>query len=143
MPTNISNLAFNGYNSSFLSQLNAEIGAIWLGGLLTGGLQLPPAERREAAITHRQAWVAERTKGGNACKGTNSVPFSMRNVDELLSDLGLPASRFARSREWLSPINPSHYRHALPALKKRNGHGDGPLQRVAPPCRVDISSASL
>jgi cation diffusion facilitator CzcD-associated flavoprotein CzcO len=119
LPTRVTNLAFNGYNSSFLSQLNAEISAVWLGAYLLGELELPPAEQREAAITERQHWVHQRTAGGNACKGTNIVPFSTHNIDELLSDIDLSAGRLARFAEWFAPINPRHYRRALTRLKKR------------------------
>ena len=117
LPTAVTNLAFNGYNSSFLSQLNAEIGAVWLAAYMLGSLELPPLKERESRIAQRQEWILRRTSGGNACKGTNLVPFSTHNIDELLGDLGYGISVLTRFKEWLFPVDPRHYRHALERLK--------------------------
>ena len=119
LPVGVTNLAFNGYNSSFFSQLNAEAGALWIAGYLLGYLELPTDAERSAMIQERLAWTLERT-GGTSSKGTNIVPFSMHNVDEVLGDLGLRLSRATRAKEWLLPVDPSDYSRAREALLRRH-----------------------
>lgn len=118
LPVGVTNLAFNGYNSSFLSQLNAEMSALWLAAYLLGYLQVPDAAAQNAHITERLDWTLERT-GGNASSGANIVPFSMHNVDELLDDLGLKLGAGTRAKEWLLPIDPSAYSKPVRQLQKR------------------------
>lgn len=129
LPVGISNLAFNGYNSSFFSQLNAEIGAAWLGAYLLGYLVLPSAEEQDALIDQRLQWTLERTGGGNSSKGTSLVPFSMHNVDELLRDLGQGRSAATRAKEWLMPIDPRDYASVTPALRARRASGTAGTSR--------------
>jgi dimethylaniline monooxygenase (N-oxide forming) len=118
LPLEVPNLTFNGYNSSFLSQLNAEIGALWIAALLTGRLRLPPRGEMEAQIDKRLSWMEERTEGKHS-KGTNIIPFSMHNVDELLDDLGLGIAPHIHLKEWLLPIDPSDYEGLEQELKRR------------------------
>lgn len=120
LPVGVSNLAFNGYNSSFFSQLNAEIGAAWLGAYLLGYLTLPSEEEQNTLISQRLAWTLERTGGGNSSKGTSLVPFSMHNVDELLRDIGESRSAATRAKEWLMPIDPRDYASVVTALRARH-----------------------
>lgn len=108
LPVAMPRLAFNGYNSSFFSQLNCEIGALWLANLLRGGLQLPPQEAMNALIDRRLAWMEERTDGKHS-KGTNIIPFSVHNIDELLQDMALPLGVLTRFKQWLGPVDPADY----------------------------------
>jgi cation diffusion facilitator CzcD-associated flavoprotein CzcO len=108
LPVDVPRLAFNGYNSSFFSQLNCEIGALWLADLLKGELRLPPAAEMRTTIDRRLAWMEERTDGKHS-KGTNIIPFSVHNIDELLHDLRLPLGVFTRFVQWLMPIDPADY----------------------------------
>ena len=119
LPPDVPRLAFNGYNSSFFSQLNCEIGALWLGDLLKGGLKLPPRDRQIAMIDHRLAWMEERTDGKHS-KGTNIIPFSVHNIDELLQDMGLQLGAGTRFKQWLGPIDPRDYQVATRRLLKRH-----------------------
>ena len=119
LPPDVPRLAFNGYNSSFFSQLNCEIGALWLGDLLKGGLELPPRDRQIAMIDHRIAWMEERTDGKHS-KGTNIIPFSVHNIDELLQDMGLQLGAATRFKQWLGPIDPRDYQVATRRLLKRH-----------------------
>lgn len=119
LPTQVPRLAFNGYNSSFFSQLNCEIGAVWIGDLLKGGLKLPPLAEQEAMIDRRLAWMEERTNGKHS-KGTNIIPFSVHNIDELLADLGLQLGLFTRIKQWLLPIDPGDYRVVTTRLLQRH-----------------------
>lgn len=108
VPLDVPGLAFNGYNSSFFSQLNCEIGAVWLAAYFLGELKLPPIAEREAHVRKRLAWMEERTEGKHS-KGTNIIPFSVHNIDELLDDLNVSVGGFTRFKEWLLPIDPRSY----------------------------------
>jgi len=118
LPLRIPNLYFCGYNSSFYSPLNAEVGAWWIASHLMGDIHLPPLDECEAHIRTRLRWMAERTEGKHA-RGTNLIPFSMHNVDEMLGDIGLDVSRFTRLRQWLMPIQARDYRRVNQRLVQR------------------------
>ncbi len=108
VPMGVPRLLFNGYNSSFFCQLNAEMGAIWIAALLEGELQLPDAETMAAEIDRRLDWMDART-GGKHCKGTNIVPFSIHHIDELLRDLDLTLPRTTRIAQWLRTVRASDF----------------------------------
>lgn len=108
IPLGVPRLLFNGYNSSFFSQLNAEIGAIWLAAYLTGQLDLPNEQAMSVEIDRRLAWMDERT-GGKHCKGTNIVPFSIHHIDELLQDIDLELARSTRIKQWLRTVRASDF----------------------------------
>ncbi len=118
LPVGVPRLAFNGYNSSFFSQLNCEMGAVWLGDLLKGGLKLPPQATQNAMIDQRLAWMEARTDGKHS-KGTNIIPFSVHHIDELLLDLGLQLGGFTRFKQWLNPIAPGDYQIVMKRMLKR------------------------
>jgi dimethylaniline monooxygenase (N-oxide forming) len=122
LPVGMRNIAFNGYNSSFFSQLNAEIGALWLADHLKGGITLPSEAEQNAILDHWLGWQEERT-AGHTSSGTNLVPFSIHNVDELLADMGMKVGSAQRSREWLLPVNPLDYAKFTRKLKQRHGIG--------------------
>jgi dimethylaniline monooxygenase (N-oxide forming) len=119
LPVDVPRLAFNGYNSSFFSQLNCEIGALWLGDVLKGGLKLPAREAQLAMIERRLAWMEERTDGKHS-RGTNIIPFSVHNIDELLRDMGLQLGLMTRFKQWLLPIDPRDYRVVTQRLLRRH-----------------------
>ena len=124
LPPTQAGLAFNGYNSSFFSPLSAEIGALWIAGYLMGDLKLPPVAEQLRVTDERLAWMEERTEGKHA-RGTNIIPFSMHQIDELLADLRLPIGGMTRFVEWQMPIKPSAYAGVAGKLlarqKKRGG----------------------
>jgi hypothetical protein len=70
--------------------------------------------------------MEQRTNHHHA-RGTNIIPFSMHNIDEMLEDLGINVSAATRALQWLLPINPLAYRK-LPARL---------LARQARPARQD------
>lgn len=108
IPIGVPRLLFNGYNSSFFSQLNAEMGSIWIAAYLEGRLRIPDEAARVAEIDRRLAWMDERT-GGKHCKGTNIVPFSIHHIDELLQDLGLPLPVTTRFAQWIRTVRASDF----------------------------------
>jgi dimethylaniline monooxygenase (N-oxide forming) len=120
LPLTVPNLAFCGYNSSFFSPLSAEIAALWIAALLARDLPLPSLEERRADVRRRLVWMNRRTHGKHA-HGTNVVPFSMHNIDEMLSDLALDVPRTTRLRQWLLPVDPSAYAPVAEQLRRRHG----------------------
>lgn len=122
LPVGVPRLAFNGYNSSFFSQLNAEVGALWLAAYLRGAIHLPGHAAMNADIDRRLRWMELRTDGKHS-KGTNIIPFSLHQIDELLQDLDLPLSRFMRLRQWFMPVLGAHFRGLTPRLLARFQRG--------------------
>ena len=118
LPSKVSNLAFNGYNSSFFSPLSAEIGAVWIAALLAGQLTLPTVPKQLSATDTRLRWMEQRTEGKHA-RGTNIIPFSMHQIDELLQDLAMPISGMQRFMEWQLPIKPGNYAKVAQTLQTR------------------------
>jgi dimethylaniline monooxygenase (N-oxide forming) len=120
VPLRVSRLAFNGYNSSLFSPLSAEVGALWIADLLGGRLALPPVAEQRRAVEERLAWMEERTEGRHA-KGTNLIPFSLHQIDELLRDMGLPLHALTRFKQWFTPIDPRDFAQVNQRLLARYG----------------------
>jgi cation diffusion facilitator CzcD-associated flavoprotein CzcO len=118
LPPDVENLAFNGYNSSFFSPLSAEMGALWIAAWIAGALKLPPREQQVALTDARLAWMERRTEGKHA-RGTNIIPFSMHQIDELLEDLQMPVGGMQRFMEWQMPVKPGSYAKVAQNLKAR------------------------
>ncbi|MFN6979127.1 MAG: hypothetical protein ACK4OP_13445, partial [Gemmobacter sp.] len=125
LPPGVPNLAFNGYNSSFFSPLSAEMGGLWIAAHIAGDLALPPEAERIAATDRRLRWMEERTEGKHA-RGTNIIPFSMHQIDELLEDLRLPIPAMQRFMEWQLPVKPAAYARVAQALRRRIGASPAP-----------------
>lgn len=118
-PVGVQHLSFAGYNSSFFSPLSAEMAAVWIAAQLAGGIDLPSDDELRSRIDARLRWMEERTNGQHA-RGTNIIPFSMHNIDEVLSDLRLNVGPLTRSLQWLLPVNPRSYRKISRKLVARN-----------------------
>lgn len=118
LPLTVKDLTFAGYNSSFFSPLSAEMSAVWIGSYLGGGHEVPSVEEMEAHVSARVAWLRERTDGHHA-RGTNIIPFSMHNIDEVLGDVGLDVSKRTKAAQWLLPINPKAYASVTPRLVEK------------------------
>lgn len=112
MPSTIDAMTFAGYNSSMLSCLGAEIGALWTARLLSGHVRPPTAAEREKHIDTRLGWLHQRAAGRHA-HGALVAPFNIHNVDEMLADLGMNVGPFTRAGQWALPINPQSYRKIL------------------------------
>ncbi len=113
VPVDVPRLAFNGYNSSFFSQLSAEVGSFWIADYMAGRIAMPDAHTQNAWIDQRLSWMDART-GGSHCKGTNIVPFSLHHIDEMLRDTGLSLSAPVRFGQWFKAVNARQFA-ALPA----------------------------
>jgi hypothetical protein len=117
-PIDVPGLYFNGYNSSFFSPLNAEMAALWIAADLAGALELPPVEQRRQAVVAQLAFMDVATNTHH-CRGTKIIPFSMKNVDEVLGDLDLQIPKATRASHWLNPISPAAYGKLTPWLLER------------------------
>ncbi|GAA2796032.1 flavin-containing monooxygenase [Crossiella cryophila] len=117
-PLEVPGLYLNGYNSSFFSPLNAEMAALWIAADLAGALTLPDVATRRADVLGQLAFMDEATDTHH-CRGTKIIPFSMRNVDEVLGDLGVQIPSRVRATHWLNPVAPAAYRALTPALLQR------------------------
>ncbi|MEU8181381.1 NAD(P)/FAD-dependent oxidoreductase [Micromonospora sp. NPDC049044] len=133
LPIGVPRLTFAGYNSSFFSPLSAEMAAVWTAAYLRGGLTLPAEAQMRDEVRVRLAWMAERTNGRHA-RGTNIIPFSMHNIDEVLDELGLNVGPLTRARQWLLPVDPRAYRGVTARMIARTGGGTG---REAPARTAD------
>jgi hypothetical protein len=94
------------------------VAALWIAARLKGDLDLPSEDEQRTHIETRLRWMEERTEGRHA-RGTNVIPFSMHNIDEMLSDLRLNVSPLTRAKQWLLPVDPSDYRAVTSALLAR------------------------
>jgi cation diffusion facilitator CzcD-associated flavoprotein CzcO len=117
-PLDLPRLSFCGYNSSFFSPLSAEVAAWWIAAFLAGRIELPPISEQRTDIQARLRWMEQRTKGHHA-RGTNVIPFSMHNIDEMLDDVGVNVGVATRALQWLMPINPLAYRKLSARLRAR------------------------
>lgn len=120
LPVGVPGLAFNGYNSSFFSQLNAEVGALWLANHLCGGMTLPGEAEQNAYIDRRLAWMEARTDGKHS-KGTNIIPFSVHHMDDMLEAIDLRLPLMTRIKHWFVAIDAKDYAGLLPRLLRRHG----------------------
>ncbi|MET8118247.1 NAD(P)/FAD-dependent oxidoreductase [Micromonospora sp. NPDC005189] len=118
LPIGVPHLTFAGYNSSFFSPLSAEMAAVWTAAYLRGGITLPTEGRMRDEVSARLAWMAARTNGRHA-RGTNIIPFSMHNIDEVLNELGLNLGPLTRARQWLFPVDPRSYRRVTAHMIRR------------------------
>lgn len=121
LPLTVKRLHFCGYNSSFYSPLSAQVAALWTATHLMGGLDLPPPEEQREHVRRRLKWMEERTDGKHA-RGTNIIPFSMHNVDEMLDEIGINVGPFTRFKQWLVPTNARDYRMVTDKLLARQKH---------------------
>lgn len=124
LPHTVSGLAFCGYNSSFYSPLSAEVAAVYIGALLMGDLKLPPLEERRRVVAARLKWMEERTEFHHA-RGTNIIPFSMHNVDEMLDELDLNLPKSKKAVQWLMPVDGRDYADLTERLIERHERRTG------------------
>lgn len=124
LPHEVSGLYFCGYNSSFYSPLSAEAAAFWIGAHLMGEVDLPTLDERRRLVTERVRWMAERTEGQHA-RGTNIIPFSMHNIDEILSDIGCDVAPAKKAEQWLKTIEAADYRNIPDQLIARHTRRTG------------------
>ncbi|QBJ96592.1 NAD(P)/FAD-dependent oxidoreductase [Rhodococcus sp. ABRD24] len=120
LPLDVPNLYFVGYGSSLFSPLSAEAAALWTANHLLGGTELPSLERRRAFVRTRLKWMVERSEGKPA-RGTNIIPFSLRQIDEVLDEIDANVGPATRMMQWFLPARPASYRRTTRILLRRHG----------------------
>lgn len=118
LPIGIPNLTFNGYNSSLFCPTSSEAAAIWIVAYLDGQIQLPDEATQRQTAEAKLQWMEERAKGKHAC-GTNLVPFSLHSIDDILDDVGINITPWARLRQWLLPVRPADYTNLAVQMHRR------------------------
>lgn len=122
LPHDVPALSFCGYNNSFFAPLSSEMAALWTASYLAGLHHVPQVQTRRDQVASRIQWMEQRT-GGNHAKGTSRVPFSLRNIDDLTSDMGVDINPAAKARQWLLPVQPGAYRSVVQDVLRRHRSG--------------------
>jgi dimethylaniline monooxygenase (N-oxide forming) len=123
LPHDVPNLTFAGYNTSLISSLSAEVGAVWIAAHLAGALTLPPPAERWARVRADLAARKTRARGKNA-SGTLVLPRSLGNVDQLLGDIHAVLPRRVRMAEWGRRSYSTDFRETLAAAVRGLGSGN-------------------
>ncbi|MFD4401784.1 FAD-dependent oxidoreductase [Nocardia sp. NPDC058499] len=139
LPLDVPHLTFAGYNTSLLGAVSAEIGAHWTAALLTGNLALPPVEAMSERIDTRLRWLDQHT-GGRHAHGT-ITPDAIRDIDELLGDIGVRLPLAARTAQWLRPVRPGDYR--VVSRRKRGPGTQATAPAAAEPVAAHPATAPL
>jgi cation diffusion facilitator CzcD-associated flavoprotein CzcO len=114
LPHEVPNLTFAGYNTSLISSLSAEVGAVWIAAHLAGALALPPPAERRARVRKDLAARSARLHGNDA-SGTVVLPRSLGNIDQLLGDLNAVLPRRMRLAQWSRRSYSTDFRETLAA----------------------------
>jgi len=114
LPHTIPNLTFAGYNTSLVSSLSAEVGAIWIAAHLAGALNLPPLPARQAQARADLAARKLRTRGKYA-SGTVVLPRSLGNIDAMMRDMHAVLPRRTRMAQWSRRSYSADFRETLAA----------------------------
>jgi hypothetical protein len=140
LPPGVDGLYFNGYNSSFFSPLNAEIAAVWIAAHLAGAVATPDEAEMRGAVARQLAFMDVATDGHH-CRGTKIIPFSLKNLDEVLGDLDVNIPARTRAAHWLNPVDPAAYRRITPKVLDRLGPAGLPTAAAAAsPDRLDAAA---
>ena len=119
-----------GINPVYGPMIDLDLGAAELRvvAALDGAAELPPVPDRREQVSARLHWMRGRTEGHHA-RGTNLIPFSMHNIDEIIEEMGLRLPRRQRVREWLLPPKPADYRWVTRRLLARRPRPVAPAPR--------------
>lgn len=112
LAVDVPRFAVVGWAHSYRSPLTAELAAVWLGAVITGRLRVPSAEemRRSAAT------FPVLREGGTHVRRAALPGVSLRELDELLGDLGCPLSREQRAAQRFRMFDPAVYAAVLPRV---------------------------
>lgn len=112
LAVDVPRFAVVGWAHSYRSPITAELAAIWLGAHLTGRVAVPSKAqmRRDAA-----AFPVLRA-GGTHVRRAALPGVSLRELDELLDDLGRPLTRAQRAAQRFRTLDPVVYAAVLPSV---------------------------
>lgn len=127
-PIETEKLFFIGYNSSLFCPTSFEVATLWVISVMENSITLPSTSEQKRRSQEELDWMKERTRGKHG-KGTNVVPFSLHNIDDMLSDLKISIGWFETARQWLLPVKPAAYsvlaERLLAERMKRQGKMNG------------------
>lgn len=107
-------LGFVGFNSSFATNLSAEIGAAWLVRYMDGRLAHPPTRARmEAEITRSLTWRRSERPAAGHYGGLCIAPYHHRHFGDLLRDIGVPTRAANPLTALFAPLRPATYARLL------------------------------
>jgi cation diffusion facilitator CzcD-associated flavoprotein CzcO len=128
----IPQLGFIGFNSSLFSTLTSEIAANWFVKYVEGSLHLPATTDIQKDVQYMADWRRTERPVSAEFSGTCVAPFNFMHLDQLMRDMGLPATA---TRWWpyefFKPINPKDYRILLARATKKAPVAPTPVYRTA------------
>jgi hypothetical protein len=92
--------------------------AVWIAAHLAGAVPGPEPDVVRRQVVAQLAFMDAATDRHH-CRGTKIIPFSPKNVDEVLDDLDLNISKRVRAAHWLKPVDPAAYRGVTRAVLAR------------------------
>ena len=95
-----------------------SVAAVWIAAHLADAVPLPEPARMRQAVVDQLAFMDVATNKHH-CRGGKIIPFSLKNVDEVLDDLHLNISKRVRASHWLNPVNLAAYKAVTPTLVRR------------------------
>ena len=117
--------ALVGWAHSYRSPLTSEIAAVWLAGAMLGQVRLPSAE-----MQRREADPFRLTRSEAVGARTGLLPgVGMRELDQMLAELGSPLPLRVRLRQIWAPVDPADYVPALRKALSRMGAAAGVARR--------------
>jgi dimethylaniline monooxygenase (N-oxide forming) len=112
LAVDVPRFAVVGWAHSYRSPLTAELAAIWLGAHLTGRIELPS----KAEMGRSVAAFPVLRAGGTPVRRTALPGVTLRELDELLDDLGMPLTRAQRAAQRFRTLDPAVYAAVLPRV---------------------------
>jgi dimethylaniline monooxygenase (N-oxide forming) len=110
----LADLGFVGFNSSFASNLSAELGANWLVRYMDGKLaRQPTREQMEAEIARSLIWRRTERRSAGSYGGLCIAPYHNHHFAELLGDIGVRTREANPIRASFVPLLPYVYAQLL------------------------------
>lgn len=110
----LADLGFVGFNSSFASNLSAELGANWLVRYMDGKLARQPTRAQmDADITRSLAWRRAERPSARNYGGRCIAPYHNRHFANLLCDIGVRTREANPITASFAPLRPPVYAKLL------------------------------
>ncbi|UHC19263.1 FAD-dependent oxidoreductase [Methylobacterium currus] len=107
-------LGFVGFNSSFATNLSAELGAHWLVRYMDGRLARQPTRAQmEAEIARLRVWRQHERPSAKGYGGLCIAPYHNRHFASLLADIGVPTREANPVTALFAPLRPPVYADLL------------------------------
>jgi cation diffusion facilitator CzcD-associated flavoprotein CzcO len=131
-------LGFVGFNSSFATNLSAELGANWLVRYMDGQLARQPTRvQMETEIARLRTWRQHERPSAKGYGGLCIAPYHNRHFSSLLADIGVPIREANPVTALLAPLRPPVYADLLaraPGYQATGSTRAARLKAVETPC---------